>query len=283
MLKSLRIIKYFSFTELIIFFCGKILSISNSKLGKVQEKADSLYLLMENGINLKVNQNDIEVDSYIDADLYNLKLRLEGSDTLVFSQVIVHRDYESLVGFYNLKFKKSPKNIIDAGANVGLTTIYFKSKYPEATVYLIEPVQANFALAKRNIETNSISSVIFFNGALWPKSESLRVINDFRDLKDWSLRVESNPEGDIESVTPFEIINKLGGVIDIFKIDIEGSENQLFSEEMDLTWLHQVRVIAIEIHDEFLVRTRIMEVLKRSNFELTSSGELIIGLNKDYE
>src|ERR1700730_7986688 len=41
--------------------------------------------------------------------------------------------------------------IIDAGANIGLATLWFKAQYPKATVIAIEPDTENFAVLKENV------------------------------------------------------------------------------------------------------------------------------------
>jgi hypothetical protein len=57
-------------------------------------------------------------------------------------------------------------------------------------------------------------------------------------------------------------------VIDLLKIDIEGSELELLSEDAD--WLEQVRAISIEFHDAFRPGcTAVGEsALARAGFEL---------------
>lgn len=260
---------------------GKIFNFKGARINNIKRKSDCLYFLMEHAENLHVRHQEVIFDYQIGGKVYNLQLRFKGSDIMVYNHVIINKEYESLVKLYDVNYRNPPKVIIDAGANIGLTTIYFKSKYPEASVFLIEPEDANFAIARRNIGYNNISSVTLFKGALWSKDEPLKIINDFRDQYDWSLRVEKNALGEIAAVTPFDVVSRLDGVIDIFKIDIEGGESQIFSIDADLTWLNYVKVLAIEIHDEFFIRERIVNVLLSNNFILSSSGELTIGVNKN--
>jgi hypothetical protein len=47
-----------------------------------------------------------------------------------------------------------------------------------------------------------------------------------------------------------------------------------------LDWLKKVKVLAIEIHDEFDCRIDIENSLLKYGFILCQSGELTIGLNK---
>ena len=45
-----------------------------------------------------------------------------------------------------------PSVIIDAGANIGLASIWFASKFPEARILAIEPEKSNYELLVRNVE-----------------------------------------------------------------------------------------------------------------------------------
>ena len=49
------------------------------------------------------------------------------SDLPCFSKVFV--DYE-----YEIPFETKPRLIVDAGANIGLATLYFSSKFPRAKI-----------------------------------------------------------------------------------------------------------------------------------------------------
>ena len=44
-----------------------------------------------------------------------------------------------------------PRSILDLGANIGIASIDFALRYPQASIIAIEPVAANFQLLQKNI------------------------------------------------------------------------------------------------------------------------------------
>jgi hypothetical protein len=83
----------------------------------------------------------------------------------------------------------------------------------------------------------------------------------------------ASSNGSVEAVSVDEMINEfqLDG-IDILKIDIEGSEEQVFLNEP--TWLKKVRMIFCEIHENMKpgLTGKIMALL-HPYFNCTISGE----------
>src|SRR5712675_1402142 len=61
-----------------------------------------------------------------------IELRGRTSDINCFQKIFMHREYQS-------PFDISPKLIIDAGANIGLSALYFAVTYPDAIIIAIEP------------------------------------------------------------------------------------------------------------------------------------------------
>ena len=49
--------------------------------------------------------------------------------------------------------------IIDLGAHIGMTTLYFKRLFPQARLTAYEPIPANFVLLKKNVEENQLGNV----------------------------------------------------------------------------------------------------------------------------
>ena len=68
-----------------------------------------------------------------------VNLRLNTSDIPTFEKIFVHLEYQ-------VDRIIDPKVIIDAGANIGLSAIYFSNKYPSANIIAIEPETFLFKL-----------------------------------------------------------------------------------------------------------------------------------------
>jgi FkbM family methyltransferase len=138
--------------------------------------------------------------------------------------------------------------IIDAGANIGSTTVWYLNRFPEATVIAVEPDENNFRLLEENCRPYG-SRAIPIQAAVWPRDgETLRIIES--DSAN-SISVGTgmpNGAGGCPSISMNGLLALTEyRTIDIFKCDIEGAELDLFGSGSD-QWLPSVRSIAIEIH-----------------------------------
>lgn len=61
---------------------------------------------------------------------------------------------------------QKPLTIIDAGAHIGLATLYFRRIFPEARIVAIEPFPRNAELWRINMEVNQVTNVEIWEGAL---------------------------------------------------------------------------------------------------------------------
>lgn len=170
-----------------------------------------------------------------------------GSDLAVYQQVFIESEYE-----YHCV--KEVNTIVDAGANIGCSAVYFAENFPQARIYSIEPSTGNFELLRKN--TESISRIKCLQAALWPRTVELEIID--RGEGAWSLQV-----GEFQAATPQQKCNeRIPGVtlhelrqrwklptIDILKIDIEGGERDVFEEGEAL--LEGVNVLIVETHDRW--------------------------------
>jgi FkbM family methyltransferase len=282
MRSRIHILSYFSIGELFILFLGKLFGEAVSKKYKDLQDRENKLTILHRCANIVDTVNNDAIVSFALADkTYKCQLRLRGSDVWVFNQVIAGNEYQHVLSHYSNAFKALPATMIDAGANIGLTTILFKSVNPQAKIVAIEPDESNHSMARRNIGLNSLNNINLVKAALWPVPVKLEVINDFRDKMDWSLRVQESEDGNTESITPLQAIYEVGGVVDILKMDVEGGEAQIFDSQYDLDWLTRVKVLAIEIHDEYDIRSNIVGHLLKHNFEISNHGELTIGINKN--
>jgi hypothetical protein len=89
-------------------------------------------------------------------------------------------------------------------------------------------------------------------------------------------------ETDIRSYSIASLLNKYSlAEIDFIKMDVEGAEKAIFEKDADLSFLDKVKVLAIEIHDEFNIRNDIYEILRDYNFILFNTNETTIAVKKD--
>lgn len=150
----------------------------------------------------------------------------------------------------NISLENEPRTILDAGGNVGYAALYFHRRYPWAQIYSIEPESSNIEIFKMNCA--KYDQIHLIEGGLWPRSTYLKISNP--DSRKDGFRVEEYKEyidHGIKAYTVNQILNMFNiEQVDLLKVDIEGAEKELFSENVD-QWLPQVKVVMIELHDRF--------------------------------
>jgi FkbM family methyltransferase len=208
---------------------------------------------------------------------YPVTMRTGGSsDRQVLHQVFIQEEYEPLALEY-------PNVILDLGANVGYSSAYFLSKYPTARVVAVEPDPDNCALCRRNLSPFGKRATVV-HGAAWPERVRLVLVRGaFRDGREWATQVKpaAHAEGEVANVEGYDVpalIGLTGGTqIDLLKIDIEGSERELFERNTD-TWLPSIRNLCVELHDHDSAAA-FFGALSRYSFDCFRSGELTVCRN----
>ena len=164
------------------------------------------------------------------------------TDSYCFDKVFAYEEYQ-------IPFECTPKVIVDAGANVGMATLYFANRYPNARIVAIEPATENFKMLQRNCV--SLPNVTLIQAALWPLRRRLKLSNRYNQEWAYSVYEENTEENapEVSTISMNDILHNFGiRRIDLLKLDIEGAELELFSTGAE-TWLQSVGCIAIELHD----------------------------------
>ena len=245
------------------------------------------HLLKYNGFLIKEESNSYTSEFYFDGDSKSsITLRKPpSSDFAVYDQVFVLKEYQPLVDLINKNEpgNKQPLKIIDAGGNIGLTSIYLNKFFMGSKFGIVEPDSDNFKILEKNINQNNFVSISAIQGGVWNKDCFLKLNKDFRDGNDWAVSVAESAEA--TSLKGFSITGLMKlfdfDIIDILKIDIEGSEKQLFMDaDAASDFLSKTKYIAIEIHDELDCRKQINEILTANRFEYFLKDGLTIGVNR---
>ena len=166
-------------------------------------------------------------------------VRTGTTDPSVFAQCLVVQEFD-------LAPIPDARLIVDGGAYVGYSSLFFANRFPGAQVIAVEPEPSNYRVLVRN--TAHVGGILPVCAALWPARGRISIDNPGEE--EWGFRVrEGGPDG-IPAVTIPDLMNQVGmDRIDILKLNIEGAEKELF--ERDTGWLDRVGVIIIELHDRF--------------------------------
>jgi FkbM family methyltransferase len=186
------------------------------------------------GNNVRIVRNDYKFPIYV---------RNGTTDVLLYKSIIENAEYDFVA-------EKEPKIIIDAGANIGLASVFFANKYPNAKIIAIEPEEFNFEILEKN--TEPYSNIYAVKAALW---NSICELDLFGGYDDWGFRLEMDKKESrmqkqhlTKTVTIEKIMEDFNiDKIDILKIDIEGSEKEVFNSSS--AWIDKVNSIIVELHE----------------------------------
>lgn len=170
-----------------------------------------------------------------------------------------------------------PVLIIDCGANIGLSALYFASHLPEATIVGVEPAQDNVTLARKNTAGNPRIEIV--EAAVHDEAVALQIVDS--EAEKFAYRVREAVEGDastIEAVTIGALMRRHGAKRNlIVKVDIEGGEQTLFRSNLD--WLDVTDLLIVETHDWLFpgqgTSRPLFAALAGRNFEVIHKGEYI--------
>jgi FkbM family methyltransferase len=171
--------------------------------------------------------------------------------------------------------------IIDAGANIGFAAIWFAKFYPQATIVCIEPDPQNFAVLQTNI--SGFRNVRAHHAAIGANPGFVEISNETG--LSWALETTRSEAGTVPIVTIGEIVASVPKAMSlIVKVDIEGFEQDLFSE--NLSWLDETCAVFIEPHDWMKPHRRTSRSFQKAfgqrSFGMFLHGEYVIYVNDRY-
>lgn len=140
-------------------------------------------------------------------------------------------------------------NVLDIGANIGDSPIYFASKGAKRVVAL-EPFPNNFKLALENLKLNEMQDVItMVNAGASANSESIYVEADIDANYASSLNTAKKGEVPVPTFTLKELVKKYGMSGGQLKMDCEGCEFETLLNTDEST-LKSFNKIQLEYHFE---------------------------------
>lgn len=201
------------------------------------------------GAKSRLLHKTVKVSVVVPGLHHPVHLRLRTTDVATFRQVFVTAEYDC-------KLRKLPQIIIDAGANIGLTSVFYANKYPDARILALEPEASNFQMLKANVA--HYRNITPIRAALWKTRGDVKVIDPglghygFQTISQADDNSDSTKETSVPAVTIDGLIREFSlAHVDILKCDIEGSEREVF--ETATSWVNRVGVIVIELHEHLRI------------------------------
>ena len=204
-------------------------------------------------------------------------IRENTTDHFVFRDIFLFNEFK-------LPVTSNPKLIIDAGAYIGLSSLYYSLQFPDAQIIAVEPESSNFQILTTNTEL--YPNIQRINAGIWSRNTRLKIVDS--QSEKWAFTVIEADESDsdaIKAVTIDEILADSGfEEIDILKIDIEGSEKEIFSRNSE-NWLKKVKIIVLELHDRLIpgCSDSVYNALKKEEWQEYKKGEKVIFIKKEFQ
>jgi len=165
---------------------------------------------------------------------------------------------------YKFNTRNSTPYIIDCGANIGLSIIYFKRLFPDAIIVGFEPDEKIFEILKHNVNVFSFNNTTILKKACWNKETTLEFFSEGADAG--RIAIESD-KLNITVIPTVSIRKYLQKKVDFLKIDIEGADYEVLQDIKDL--LGNVEKIFIEYHSfvgKQQMLSELLTILKEAEF-----------------
>lgn len=177
------------------------------------------------------------------AQLGDLVLHAHNHEELsfLFEEVFVRQEYK-------IALPEADPVIIDCGANIGFATLYLKQHYPAARVTCFEPNPACFALLERHIADNHLTNVTAHQIACGKANGEISffVNPGFSPLS--SMFGSRSADAQEIKVKLARLSDYLTGPVDLFKLDVEGAEWDIFEDLVTSGKIALIQRMIIEYH-----------------------------------
>jgi FkbM family methyltransferase len=168
--------------------------------------------------------------------------------------------------------------ILDCGANIGVSILYFKSLYPEARIVGFEPFEPAYQALLANIHDNGLQDVEVHQVALSPERGTVDLFYNPDHLGSLSMSTrQERIRGATQAVKAAPLSDYIDEPVDLLKIDIEGAEVPVLRELAASGKLAMIRQMIVEYHHH--VRTdedsfaEFLHLLESNGFGYRLSGQ----------
>jgi FkbM family methyltransferase len=163
--------------------------------------------------------------------------------------------------------------IVDAGSHIGASVVYFALTYPKSRILAIEGSPSTFEKLQAN--TRDLPNVELINAALAPEDGE---VSFYERPEGWTSSIDDDGRGGskvtVAAVSLRSVLERVGGRIDLLKMDIEGAEFAVLAAHRPNTG--EIGAIVGEIHSwlpgSHFTDAEFLELLNGYQVETDTSG-----------
>ena len=180
-----------------------------------------------------------EVMPYVSAEADGLSFIFKNTDHSILDGMVstgniwAKEEMDFVLGYYE-SISGRPGNIIDIGANVGTSIIYFRNHFGEdAFYYAVEPVKDNFDLLKANCALNGYGDINTYKFGISETAHEARMEIDPVNMT--TCRIEGSDEKKI--VFENDAAMYVGEPVSFITLDMFVGENNVALDRPTLFWI----------------------------------------------
>lgn len=184
-------------------------------------------------------------------------LKFRRIDEAALNEVLFQRQYEFLAPLVR---RFSAPSVLDVGANIGTFSVWLSSIVSDANVLAVEASKSAATIARHNLERLNGRYEVMHRAASDSDGMAL-LLHESEDSV--GHRISTSGTAPVESVSLRSLINQIAGedgIVDVAKVDIEGSEELFLLCDTDQ--LKRIRVLVVELHPDACDAGRVEKALR---------------------
>lgn len=171
---------------------------------------------------------------------------------------------------YRVPFDLRPRTLLDLGANIGLSSLWYWRRYGMTKIVAVEADADNAELVRQNLTANGVPAIVI-QAAVAASDGTVR----FAKHAESNLGSISDDGGgeEIPAVSGATLLNRHwpgGAMVDLVKLDIEGGEKPLLAG--DRGWLGRVQALIAEFHFDAEGNRAVAEAIASTGLDYVPAG-----------
>jgi FkbM family methyltransferase len=150
---------------------------------------------------------------------------------------------------YRFRPRSAAPVIVDCGANIGFSVLFFKALFPDARIIALEAEPGTCAWLRRNVEANGLQGVEVRHAAAAVRDGTVTLFTPRDDPGSMVSSIWSDwADGEPVAVPAVRLSSLIREPVDFLKLDIEGAEYALVREMVESGAMERVQEAVIEFH-----------------------------------